>query len=195
MNKKLILIPAATFVLFLIWVVFSYMPLSKQGSQLKHKIEVLEKREKSKISEQELMSVNTLVDSLEARLKRGKKRFYPAENLLDLGREIERIVKKYDISLVSITPNYPSLAIFKDSQSSVVELPLAVQLQGRFTAFTKFLDAIPHLRFILRVNEVTLKVEEKSANRITIVFQGVIVLDKERKNSEKEAEKNIEKRA
>ncbi|MCD6116311.1 type 4a pilus biogenesis protein PilO [bacterium] len=195
MNKKLILIPSVTVVLFLIWAVFSYMPLSKQGSQLKHKIEVLEKREKAKISEQELMSVNTLVDSLEARLKRGKKRFYPAENLLDLGREIERIVKKYDISLVSITPNYPSLAIFKDSQSSVVELPLAIQLQGRFTDFTKFLDDIPHLPFILRVNEVTLKVEEKSASRITIVFQGVIVLDKERKNSEKEAEKNIEKRA
>jgi len=194
-DKKLILIPAVTFVLFLMWMMFSYMPLSKHRSQLKHKIEVLEKREKEKISEKEFMSMKTLVDSLEARLRRGKERFYPAENLLDLGREIEEIVRKYDISLMSITPNYPSLAIFKDSQSSIVELPLSVQLQGRFISFAKFLDDIPHLPFILRVNEVTLKVEEKSANSITIIFQGVIVLDKERKNNGKEEKQNIEKRA
>lgn len=195
MEKKLIIIPVLTVFVVFLWFMAVFSPLKKQGSELKNKIDVLLQRERAKISDKELEAVRILVDSLEKRIERGEKKFIPEENLLDFGREIEKILNNYNISLVSITPNYPSLAIFKDNTSAVVELPIRLEMRGRFLSFAKFLDSVPDLPFILRTTEVTIKVEEKSSKAVTIILQGVIVLTKERKNNDISDKKNIDKRA
>jgi len=194
-EKKLIIIPVLTVFVVFLWFMAVFSPLKKQGSELKNKIDVLLQRERAKISDKELEAVRILVDSLEKRIERGEKKFIPEENLLDFGREIEKILNNYNISLVSITPNYPSLAIFKDNTSAVVELPIRLEMRGRFLSFAKFLDSVPDLPFILRTTEVTIKVEEKSSKAVTIILQGVIVLTKERKNNDISDKKNIDKRA
>ncbi|RKY81045.1 hypothetical protein DRQ07_04830 [candidate division KSB1 bacterium] len=195
MDKKLIIIPALTVFVVFLWFMAVFSPLKKQGSELKNKIDVLLQRERAKISDKELEAVRVLVDSLEKRIERGERKFIPEENLLDFGRGIEKILGNYNISLVSITPNYPSLAIFKDNASAVVELPIRLEMQGRFLSFAKFLDNVPDLPFILRTTEVTIKVEEKTSKAVTIILQGVIVLTKERKNNDISDKKNIDKRA
>ena len=181
MDKKLITIPALTVIICVAWFMLIHMPLQKSSSRFIQKIDVLEQREKAQISEEQLQTVQMLVDSLEKQIARNTEKFYPADHLLDLGREIEDIVETYDIRLVSITPNYPSLAIFKDSQSTVVELPLSVELQGRFMQFAEFLDNLQSLPFTFNVNEVTLEVRKESTKSIAIILKGVIVLDRERK--------------
>jgi Tfp pilus assembly protein PilO len=179
MNKtqlKIFILPLATIVLFVVWLSVFYLPVIKQKKSLEKKWELLQEQIRDEVPELKLQTMKTFVDSLFVYLDVREERFYPAEKLLDLGRAIEQIGKQYELKLISVSPDYESLSLIKDTEEGISELPLTLEFTGSFTKFASFIESIPDFPFVIRANEIFLVLESEGQLEITI--KGIIVLRK-----------------
>ena len=157
-----------------------YLPGKKEINQLQGELDRLLQKGNEQITEGRMQVMKGIVDSLDKDLDDGMNRIYPEEKLLDLGRAIENIAKKYNLKLVSVSPNYSSLSLFQQEQTELSELPMMMEFSGKFKHMTRFLDNIPNFPFVLRVNEMKIENKEQSSAGLTFELRGVIVLRKER---------------
>jgi Tfp pilus assembly protein PilO len=169
-------------VLIIGWTVGIYMPGKQDIDQLQGKLDTLLKKGKDQITEGRLQVMMDVVDSLGKDLIAGMNRIYPEEQLLDLGRAIDNIARKFDLALMSVAPDYSSLSLFKDDQAEISELPMMMELSGKFQQMARFLDSVPEFPFVLRVTEMKILKGEQSSSGLTFELRGVIVLRKERSN-------------
>jgi Tfp pilus assembly protein PilO len=181
-NKKRIMLPLMITILVIMWFTGIYLPISRETGILNKRISSLQIKMGKEIPELKIKMIKIVVDSLNNQLNNLEQRFYPENELLELGRLIEKIGKRFGLSLVSVTPDYESLSLLIEKKEEVFELPMKTEFKGTFRQFTKFMDAIPELPFVFKVSGVYLLKESQSHPELKIQLQGVIVLKKERKN-------------
>lgn len=180
MDKKILLIPSLVLLSLVLWLVLFYLPLHHNASVLKKRLTTLEEKERSQISQKEIQKLENVVDSLSSNITKQMEKIYPEEKLLDLGRAMETIGKKYNLNLISITPDLTSLSAIWEATNEISELPISIEFQGQFMQVAQFLDGIPEFPFLLQVKEISLKREEKEGRSLIILIRGAIVLRKER---------------
>jgi len=195
LNKKVVLIPSVIFVLIVGWVVAVYLPARREVGVLKKRLETLEEKEQLAISSEKVRMMKEVVDSLSSRLNSGMKRIYPEEGLLDLGRVVEKVGKRYGLRLISIAPDYESLSLFSEKKKEISELPMTIEFKGKFTQFARFLDGISEFPIILQVNEVSMEKVAQGSSELTIKLRGVIVFRKERVRESAGKRKDVTNRA
>ena len=160
-------------ILLLGWVVMVHIPASRDLKQLNQQLAALEEKERQRVPEHRIQAIRTQVDSLSVNVDERMERFYPEEQLLDLGRTIESVGKQYSLRLVSITPDYESLPLFVENNKEISELPLSIEFKGHFEQLTQFLDAIPEFPFVMRFREMVYEKENSSKKELYITLKGV----------------------
>lgn len=193
MNKsqlKIFILPFATVVLIIVWLSVLYLPVIRNKKELENKWELLQNQIRSEVPEARLETMKTFVDSLFAYIDVREGHFYPVEKLLDLGRSIEQIGKQYGLKLISVSPDYESLALIQKTEEGVTELPLTLEFTGSFIQFAKFVESVPDFPYVIRVNEVFLEKESEDKPALNVIIKGVIVLRKE--SADEDAVKNKE---
>lgn len=179
MNKKFVLMPSLGVLLFVGWFMTFHKPVRREMGILGEQLTELEEKEKQIVSEAEVRAIRSEVDSLFSKLDEGMGRIYPEKQLLDLGRAVENIGKRFGLKLISIVPDYESLSLFIEDKGEISELPVTMVFEGSFQEFTQFLDGISEFPLVIRVNEVTLEKENQDSTELNIQMRGVIVLRKE----------------
>jgi len=195
LSKQIIIIPVFIVVFLIGWIVGFYVPIHKESGILKKRLVMLEQRERQRISEDKIQMMKNVVDSLSTTLDNKMKKFYPEGRLLELGRAIQVTGKRYGLNLVSIKLDYSSLALLKDDNEQISELPMTMEFKGTFVQLGKFLDDIPKFPFVMRVNEVLLEKKKRGNSNLNITLQGIIVLRKERAHENTRERKNVTNRA
>ena len=114
MNKQIIIIPSFILGLVVVWLISIYMPLNKEIGNLKMSLETLKEKERQIVPGHRVQVVRKSVDSLSTEIINLTKRLYPEDKLLELGQLIDEIGTAYSLSLVSVTPDYESLSLFKE---------------------------------------------------------------------------------
>ena len=174
-----IVIPVVVLTLIIAWYVMYYTPLDKAQKESQRKILVLEGKIEDKVTTQQVDMLQFEIDSLEKYLKSQEARVYPVEKLLGLGNELKEMVKPFGLKVITITPDFKSVSKIGPAMKDVGELPLTINFQATFNQFSKFLDGVPDLPYVLRVNEISIQKPEKGYD-LLINIKGVIVLRKER---------------
>ena len=175
LNKRIILPVSFIVVLIVGWFVMVYFPASKDLGKLNRHLSDLKEKERQLIPDEKIREMRVIVDSLAAYLDASLERFYPEEQLIDLGRAIESIGKEYALQLVNITPDYESLPLFEGSMKEISELPVTVEFSGGFPDLTHFLDTISKFPFVMRFDEMTLSKEGSVSRELSISLKGVVV--------------------
>lgn len=181
-DKKLILIPSILAGVIVVWVVMFFLPVQKQSEQLGERLSFLEEKQRKEIPESRVRMMQAVVDSLNARLDNFNARIFPEERLLDLGRTVEGVGRRYGMTLVSIAPDYGMLSLLSQSNETVSELPMTMVFEGSFSGFAEFMDGMEEFPFLIRIHEASIEKEEESASSLEIQLRGVVVLRKERSN-------------
>lgn len=177
-NKQFIIIPSLILSLVIGWVIMIYLPAHEELRGLNKQLRNLEEKEKQIVAESRIRMMRAKVDSLATNLDSRLKRFYPEGQLLDIGRMINEIVERNSLRLISITPDYDSLSVFKDEKIEVSQLPITIELKGGFNEFTQFLDGISDCPFVLHFREVTLGKEDVAKPDLDIVLEGIVGMRK-----------------
>ena len=99
------------------------------------------------------------------------------EWLLELGKEVENIGKKYGIKLVKITPNFQAISNLLEGKP-IASLPVTIEFSGQYRQFTKFLDELNMLSFNIRINEIEIEKSDASRYSLNFKLQGDIALKK-----------------
>jgi Tfp pilus assembly protein PilO len=175
LSKRIILPISFIVVLLVGWIIMVYWPASKELGRLNRRLSDLKEKERQIIPEEKIQAMRIAVDSLEAYLNASLDRFYPEEELIDLGRAIESIGKEYSLQLVNITPDYESLPLFQGNPKEISELPVTVDFSGGFPDLTRFLDTMSDFPFVMRFEEMTLSKEGSLSRELSISLKGVVV--------------------
>ncbi len=191
--KKLLYLPGIVLVLIIFWVLGFYLPIEGQSKVLNQRLNTLQGKVQDNVPEIKVQMLQIIVDSMKVRLDANKARLYPEEELLDLGKEIEKSCRQYGLTLKSITPDYKSLAQIADLNSELIEMPLSFQIEGRFTQLTAFLDAIPRHNYVFHLKGFNVFKEADNSRVLTIDLEGVFLLRKSQNNNQSQlvlADKN-----
>ena len=175
LSKRIILPVSFIVVLVVGWIVMVYLPASKELGKLNRRLNDLKEKERQIIPDDQIQAMRVVVDSLAAHLDASLERFYPEEQLIDLGKAIESIGKEYSLQLVNITPDYESLPLFQDNPKEISELPVTVDFMGGFPDLTRFLDTMSEFPFVMRFEEMTLSKEGSLSRELSISLKGVVV--------------------
>ena len=182
-DKKLILIPAILGGVLIIWILLFLIPVQRHTGKLSDRLALLEDKQRKEIPEEQVEMMQTVVDSLKARLDVYKARIYPEEKLLDFGRAVEGIGKRYGLKLISIAPDYGMLSMLSQGKEALSELPMTMTFEGRFSGFTGFMDGLEDFPFLIRIREAAINKDEENASTLQLQLHGVVVLRKERMTS------------
>jgi hypothetical protein len=162
---------------------------------MNQRIVELEEKERQEIPESKIRLMQGLIDSLSASFERRMDRIYPEEDFLKLGDTLEKVCKSYDLKLTSIIPDFKGLSQLIEGKTDISELPITIELTGRFLDLGSFIDDLDHLPFIIKLNEVNLEKQVENQYNLKITLQGVIFLRKEREHDGIQNRKTITNRA
>ncbi len=191
MDKKLIILSAVIAVIVIGWVFVYYMPASQELSVLNVDLADLREKENKKISQSEVNVIQSSVGKLISDIEEKMIRVYSGPLLLDLGRNVEKIAKDYDMDLIQIEVNYESLILFR-SVEEISDLPVKMEFKGTFSNFSKLLDDVTNLPFAMRLQKIEIEKDQPETDYLKIVVQGIIVIKNE-KNGEVTKAKETEK--
>ena len=182
--KKLLYLPGIVLVLIIFWILGFYLPIEGQSKVLNQRLNTLQGKVQDNVPEIKVQMLQIIVDSMKVRLDDKKSRLYPEEELLNLGKEIEKSCRQYGLTLKSIRPDYKSLAQIADINSELIEMPLSFQMEGKFSQFTAFLDAIPAQDYVFHLNGFEVFKEAENSRILTIELKGVFLLRKNQNNNQ-----------
>jgi len=187
-DKKIFIIPAAIVVIAAGWFFLVYGPFNKTIAEYTKQRLILENKDKLSISDLRVQVMKTEIDSLTRRLERDMSRLYSEDQLLDLGRVIDRIGKKYGLKLVTITPDYKGLPQLIGEQEKITVFPMTITFGGTFVQFTKFLDDITNFPIVFQAESISLTKEEGSGSKIKGEMRCKIVMRKNRNDDKSESQ-------
>jgi len=160
------------------WFFIYHQPTQKKIGNVKRELTALKEKIKKDVPETIIQSVARQSDSLSAALESRKMRIFPYSDLINFGDAVQPVAKKYGLTLVSLKPDYKSLAILESDTSEVCELPISIETEGKFEAFAKFANDLSVLPFALRVDEFFIERIDKQTGQINFEIKGVVFLRK-----------------
>ena len=187
-DKKILIIPSIMVVIVLGWFFLLNTPFNKTIGQLTEQHLILEDKDELSISDSQVQTLKTEVDSLTRKLENNMARLYSEEQLLDLGRVIDNIGKQYGLSLVTIIPDYAVLPRLTEQQQKITVFPLNITFSGTFGQFTRFLDHIPNFPIVFQVESISLTKESGSGVKVKGEMRCKIVMRKENNENKQETQ-------
>lgn len=182
MNRGIIILGGAFVLIIGGWILLFQLPVQTKMTNHKIRLNEYTQKEHQQVSEARVAMMEQKVDSLNARFKKEKNRVFLEERLASLGTEIDRLVRKYNLTLFDVTPGYHNLRGFTENLEEIAELPLRIELKGSFRRFSSFFDDLPQFPFVMRIDDVVLEKIDPSRAELKIRMQGVILIRKERDN-------------
>jgi Tfp pilus assembly protein PilO len=166
------------FISAILWFFIYYTPARKEIGKIRSELEVLDRKIRQDIPEERIFAVQQEADSLTAALRQRKIRVYPMTDFMLLGRRVQETLNKYDLTLVSLNPKYETLEEIQRDTVEIVELPMTIVLKGRYSGFSRFIDQLADLPFVIRADAFDLQRQDISKSDVQFSVQGVIFLIK-----------------
>ena len=175
--------PAAVFLAAVVWLIAFYLPTRQSIDKIKLDLADLRYKIEKDVPEELIQSIRMQADSLSAVLEKKENRIYRMADLSGLGPQIQSVAKKYNLALTALKPKFESLSTLNSDTSEIVELPISIEMKGKFGAFTRLLDDWSNLPFVVRADGFTLDREDKAKGIVNFQIQGVVFLMKEKVNA------------
>ncbi|MBN1781614.1 type 4a pilus biogenesis protein PilO [bacterium] len=180
---KSVIAPVAAIVLLIVAVTLVYKPGKLEILALRERLAVLEGQGEKLIPEERIRNEQAKVDSLRAIVADMKDRLYPVAEFAELGKAIESNGRKFDLRLVILTPDYSKLNLIQQEGQEITELPITINMQGRFMQFARYLEKLSEFPYV-KATEVNLSRMEDGSS-IEIEIKGIVIF----KNSVNEPNK------
>jgi Tfp pilus assembly protein PilO len=181
MNKKMISMLLIIVLALAAWVLLFLMPLQTRKKQLDQEHERLTALRSRRVSVLEVQRLRSEADSLETRINESMERIFKGDQLLEMGRIMERIGSEYGLKLASITPDYGSLSIFRESDQ-ISNLPVQMKFEGAFNGLAGFLDNFDQFPFIINIEAVSVTRTDPYQNHLNIDLQCIVVINNKRED-------------
>lgn len=187
-NVKYGFIPpvAIVFLAVALLVLFD-IPARREIKKMKGELAVLEYKIKQDVPELLIQRLQTIADSLSLVLKNKENKIYPMADLIGLGPKIQTIVNRYNLTLIALKPKYESLITLQTDTAEISELPITIEIKGKFASFAKFIDDLTKLPFAIKADEFALNREDREKAVVDIEIKGVLFLRKAGVNAENRA--------
>jgi Tfp pilus assembly protein PilO len=172
------ILPLAVLLATVAWFFVFHQPKMKKIRACERELAELREKIGKDVPESLIQSVQKQSDSILVVLESKKKRIFPFSELIRLGDTVQPVVKKYGLSLVALKPDYKSLPALEADTSEICELPISIQVEGKYDAFTRFMDDLAVLPFVVRVDDYFIDRLDKETRQINFEIKGVIFLRK-----------------
>jgi Tfp pilus assembly protein PilO len=179
--------PLAVVLLAVALLVLFDIPARRDIKKVKGELAALEFKIKQDVPEPLIQKIQDDADSLSSVLKNMENKIYPMADLIGLGPKIQTIVKSYNLTLVALKPKYESLAALQTDTADISELPITIEIKGKFPAFAKFVDDLTKLPFAIKADEFVLNREDRETAVVDMEIKGVLFLRKAGVNAENRA--------
>jgi len=119
-------------------------------------------------------------------------RLLPLEDMPQIAAQLWRLGREQGLRIESISPVFeavfPSEGLPKGRQTGagqgktssdgqeIVQVPVLIQLRGRFGNLTRFLEAIPKAPFLFNVQEIAIETDPKTHPTLSIRVVGYLFL-------------------
>jgi len=172
------ILPLAVLLGAVAWFFVFQQPKMKKIQTVQKDLAALREKIKKDVPESLIQSVQRQSDSISVVLESKKSRIYPFSDLIHFGDAVQPVVKKYGLTLVSLKPDYKSLPALEADTSEICELPISFQVQGKYDAFTKFMDDLANFPFAVRADEYFIDRLDKETKQVNFEVKGVVFLRK-----------------
>lgn len=187
--RNLIVSAVIVIIVLAVAIIKLYLPLNRDLKQMKAEERQLQGRLNKEVTLAQVFVMKDVVDSLKTIRKNLTRKFYPAEELIDLGKSIEKIGKEFGLKMVLITPDYEKLDLILEIGVEPIGLPIEVEFKGSFSQCSRFLDHIEEFSVALRINEVEMIVEEVDSSTLDFTIKGVVFIEGEKESETGEDQK------
>jgi Tfp pilus assembly protein PilO len=173
---KILIMPVAG-LLILLAVFMGYIkPQDAKIEKMNEQLDILLGKGDRMVPIEKIMAQEAVVDSLHFIVKDMKDRLYPVAEFADLGRAIESSGRKFNLRLITLTPDYSKLNLIQQAGVEITELPITINMTGHFMEFAHYLERLSEFPYV-KATEVILKRsdEEGSINQINIEIQGLVI--------------------
>jgi Tfp pilus assembly protein PilO len=168
----------ALFIAAAAWIFLLVSPLKRQIRTYKDQLATLDRKIKQDVPESLIQTIEKQADSLSTVMESRRNRIYPMADLIHLGPAMQAMVRKYDLSLIAVKPDYNSLSTLESDTSEITTLPLTFTVKGPYAAFTRFADDLTRLTYAVRADDFFMNKPEKESGALTIEIKGVVFLRK-----------------
>jgi Tfp pilus assembly protein PilO len=162
----------------IVWFFIYYTPARKEIGKIRKELEVLDRKIKQDIPEERIFAVQQEADSIMVTLRQRKTRVYPMTDFMMLGKRVQETLNPFDLTLVSLNPKYEKLEEIQRDTVEIVELPITIVLKGRYSGFSRFIDQLADLPYVIRVDTFDLQRQDIAKSDVQFSINGVIFLIK-----------------
>jgi Tfp pilus assembly protein PilO len=189
---KILIMPVAG-LLILIAVFTGYIkPQDSKIEKMNEQLDILLGKGDRMVPIEKILAQEAVVDSLHLIVKDMKDRLYPVAEFADLGQAIESSGRKFNLRLITLTPDYSKLNLIQQAGVEITELPITINMTGHFMEFAHYLERLSEFPYV-KATEVILKRsdEEGSINQINIEIQGLVIFKNKLTQKDSQASKPV----
>ncbi|MFC1569612.1 hypothetical protein ACFL4L_05210 [bacterium] len=173
---KIIIVPILSICLFVIVTMLYVQPGQAKIQDLKDQLDILYGKGDRMVPIELILKQEAIVDSLKFVVSDMKDRLYPVADFADLGQAIESSGRKFNLLLVTLTPDYSKLNLIQQEGIEITELPITINMQGQFLQFARYLERLSEFPYV-KATEINLSRSEELLNsdNISIEIRGVVI--------------------
>ena len=189
---KILIMPVAG-LLILLAVFMGYIkPQDSKIEKMNEQLDILLGKGDRMVPIEKILAQEAVVDSLHLIVKDMKDRLYPVAEFADLGQAIESSGRKFNLRLITLTPDYSKLNLIQQAGVEITELPITINMTGHFMEFAHYLERLSEFPYV-KATEVILKRsdEEGSINQINIEIQGLVIFKNKLTQKDSQASKPV----
>jgi len=192
MNEwiKIAVVPVVCIALFAAATVLYVTPGKAKIQDLKEELDILYGKGDRMVPMEKILAQEAVVDSLSRVVRDMKDRLYPVAEFADLGQAIENSGRRFNLRLVTLTPDYSKLNLIQQQGVEITELPITINMQGQFLQFARYLERLSEFPYV-KATEVNLSRSEELLNSsdIAIEIKGVVIFKSKTKLNEPQTKK------
>jgi Tfp pilus assembly protein PilO len=173
---KILIMPVAGLLILLAVFAGYIKPQDAKIEKMNEQLDILLGKGDRMVPIEKILTQEAVVDSLHLIVKDMKDRLYPVAEFADLGQAIESSGRKFNLRLITLTPDYSKLNLIQQAGVEITELPITINMTGHFMEFAHYLERLSEFPYV-KATEVILKRsdEEGSTNQIAIEIQGLVI--------------------
>ncbi|MBN2522998.1 MAG: type 4a pilus biogenesis protein PilO [Bacteroidales bacterium] len=171
---KIFIVPVVCLVVFAIVLSLYVNPQHVKIRDMENQLDVLHGKGDKMVPEAKILAQETIVDSLQQAVKDLKDRLYPVAEFSDLGKAIANSVRRFNLQLMTLTPDYSKLNLIQQEGQEITELPITINMTGKFMQFAHYLETLSDFPYV-KATEVNLRRSKETSNDVVIEIKGVVI--------------------
>jgi Tfp pilus assembly protein PilO len=189
---KILIMPVAGLLILLAVFTGYIKPQDSKIEKMNEQLDILLGKGDRMVPIEKILAQEAVVDSLHLIVKDMKDRLYPVAEFADLGQAIESSGRKFNLRLITLTPDYSKLNLIQQAGVEITELPITINMTGHFMEFAHYLERLSEFPYV-KATEVILKRsdEEGSTNQINIEIQGLVIFKNKLTQKDSQASKPV----